>query len=82
MDEDKDFVVVTVSGDDRPGILAAPTKIPVEGHVVKEVSRITEKTLRGEIDFEDALRQPVALLKGCPLHSLRRSAETLDFPRG
>lgn len=31
MDEEKDFVVVTVSRDDRPGILASLTKILVDG---------------------------------------------------
>lgn len=33
MGEDKDFVMATVSGDDRPGILATLTKIPVDGNV-------------------------------------------------
>jgi predicted amino acid-binding ACT domain protein len=42
MDEDKDFVVVTVSEDDRPGILAALTKILVVGNVgVVDVEQAT-----------------------------------------
>lgn len=44
MDEDKDFVVVTVSGDDRPGILAALTKILVDGKV--EVVDVEQATLQ------------------------------------
>ncbi len=44
MDEDKDFVVVTVSGDDRPGILAALTKILVDGNV--EVVDVEQATLQ------------------------------------
>ena len=31
MAEEKDFVVVTVSGNDRPGILASLTKILMNG---------------------------------------------------
>ena len=44
MDEDKDFVVVTVSGDDRPGILAALTKILVDGNV--DVVDVEQATLQ------------------------------------
>ncbi len=44
MDEDKDFVVVTVSGDDHPGILAALTKILVDGKV--ELVDVEQATLQ------------------------------------
>ncbi|MFX0145826.1 MAG: ACT domain-containing protein, partial [Candidatus Hodarchaeota archaeon] len=44
MDEGRDFVVVTVSGDDRPGILAALTKILVDGKV--EVVDVEQATLQ------------------------------------
>jgi len=36
------------------------------------VSAITERAMRGEIAFEPALRERVALLKGLPLHRLAR----------
>ena len=38
----------------------------------REVAAITERAMKGEIDFADALRQRVALLKGLPLSTLQR----------
>jgi phosphoserine phosphatase len=38
----------------------------------REVSSITERAMRGEIEFAPALRERVALLKGTPLHRLSR----------
>jgi phosphoserine phosphatase len=38
--------------------------------VKAEVSRITERAMRGEVDFEGALRERVAMLKGLPLTAL------------
>ena len=38
--------------------------------VFDEVSRVTEKAMRGDLDFEDALRQRVALLKGLTVGDL------------
>ena len=38
--------------------------------VYREVSRITEKAMRGEFDFEASLVQRVALLKGLPVDTL------------
>ncbi len=40
--------------------------------VKAEVSAITERAMRGEIDFEGALTQRVAMLKGLPLRALAR----------
>jgi len=40
--------------------------------VFREVSRITEKVRRGDIDFEEALVQRVALLKGLRLEELEK----------
>ena len=40
--------------------------------VKAEVSAITEKAMRGEIDFEGALRERVAVLKGLPASDLQR----------
>jgi phosphoserine phosphatase len=37
-----------------------------------EVSAITERAMRGELVFEDALRERVALLKGMPVRTLER----------
>ena len=40
--------------------------------VKAEVSAITERAMRGEIDFEGALRERVAMLKGLPAADLQR----------
>ncbi len=40
--------------------------------VKAEVSAITERAMRGEIDFEDALRERVGMLKGLPLSALEQ----------
>ena len=48
--------------------------------VQTEISDITRKAMRGEIDFEDALRQRVQLLAGTPIEALSalRSSITLS----
>ncbi len=38
----------------------------------EEVAKITERAMRGEIEFEDALRERVAMIAGLPLESLHR----------
>ncbi|MDZ4317281.1 MAG: phosphoserine phosphatase SerB [Phenylobacterium sp.] len=41
--------------------------------VKDKVSDITERAMRGELDFEAALRERVAMLKGLPLSDLQRA---------
>ncbi|MDP3855846.1 phosphoserine phosphatase SerB [Phenylobacterium sp.] len=41
--------------------------------VKDQVSAITERAMRGELDFEAALRERVAMLKGLPLADLQRA---------
>lgn len=41
--------------------------------VKDQVSLITERAMRGELDFEAALRERVAMLKGLPLADLQRA---------
>ncbi len=50
--------------------------------VYKEVSRITEKARRGDLDFEEALIQRVALLKGLPVEVLERIREEMKLSEG
>jgi phosphoserine phosphatase len=38
----------------------------------REVAQITERAMRGELDFEDALRERVAMIAGLPLEDLQR----------
>lgn len=41
--------------------------------VKEQVSQITERAMRGELDFPEALRHRVALLKGLPLGALQQA---------
>lgn len=41
--------------------------------VKAQVSEITERAMRGELDFEGALRERVGMLKGLPLSDLQRA---------
>lgn len=50
--------------------------------VFKEVSRITEKARRGDIDFEEALTQRVALLKGLRIRELEEIRKEMRLSEG
>jgi phosphoserine phosphatase len=50
--------------------------------VYKEVSRITEKVRRGDIDFEEALAQRVGLLKGLKVEELEKIREEMKLSEG
>jgi len=50
--------------------------------VFKEVSRITEKVRRGDLDFEEALVQRVALLKGLKVKELEKIREEMRLSEG
>ncbi|OGP90798.1 MAG: phosphoserine phosphatase SerB [Deltaproteobacteria bacterium RBG_16_47_11] len=50
--------------------------------VLKEVSRITEKAMRGDLDFEEALRQRVALLKGLKVKALEKIRAEMKLSEG
>jgi len=50
--------------------------------VFKEVSRITEKARRGDIDFEEALIQRVALLKGLKVEELEKIRHEMRLSEG
>ena len=47
-----------------------------------EVSRITERAMRGELDFEAALRERVALLQGLKEESLSSVGSNVTFSNG
>ena len=53
-----------------------------EAGVGTQVSAITERAMRGELDFEAALRERVALLKGLPEDIFTRIAEKIHFTPG
>jgi len=50
--------------------------------VFKEVSRITEKAMRGDIDFEESLTQRVALLKGLKVEELEKIRKDMKLSEG
>jgi phosphoserine phosphatase len=50
--------------------------------VFKEVSRITDKARRGDIDFEEALIQRVALLKGLKVEELEKIRSEMRLSEG
>ena len=50
--------------------------------VLKEVSRITEKAMRGDIDFEESLTQRVALLKGLRVEELEKIRNDMKLSEG
>lgn len=50
--------------------------------VFKEVSRITEKARRGDLDFEEALIQRVALLKGLRIKELEKIRKEIRLSEG
>ncbi|MBZ2037161.1 phosphoserine phosphatase SerB [Streptococcus sanguinis] len=53
-----------------------------EAGVGAQVAAITERAMRGELDFEAALRERVALLKGLPEDIFTRIAERINFTPG
>jgi phosphoserine phosphatase len=50
--------------------------------VFKEVARITEKARRGDLDFEEALVQRVALLKGLKVEELEKIRSDIKLSEG
>lgn len=50
--------------------------------VYREVARITEKALRGDLDFEEALRQRVAMLKGLSVGELTEIRDHMKISPG
>ena len=53
-----------------------------EAGVGAQVAAITERAMRGELDFEAALRERVDLLKGLPEDIFTRIAERINFTPG
>lgn len=50
--------------------------------VGKQVAEITERAMRGEIDFKESFRERVALLKGLDANVMRNIAETMPITEG
>ncbi len=50
--------------------------------VFKEVARITEKAMRGDLDFEESLTQRVAFLKGLKIEELEKIRSEMKLSEG
>jgi phosphoserine phosphatase len=50
--------------------------------VGEKVAEITERTMRGELDFTDSLTERVALLKDLPVSAIEKVREDIDFSDG
>lgn len=53
-----------------------------EAGVGEQVATITEKAMRGELDFEEALRERVVLLQGLPASIFETIAKRIHFTPG
>lgn len=53
-----------------------------EAGIGEQVAQITEKAMRGEIDFEGALRERVSLLKGLPTTVFDKVLDRVHFTPG
>ncbi|MBV1876221.1 MAG: phosphoserine phosphatase SerB [Pseudomonadales bacterium] len=70
---DMDSTLITTEVIDELAVLAGAGD---------EVSRVTELAMLGKLDFQDSLRQRVALLKGLPESSLKEVAARLPLTEG
>jgi phosphoserine phosphatase len=50
--------------------------------VQREVARVTEKAMRGDLDFEESLRQRVSLLKGVTQEALEQIRQHIVLSKG
>ena len=87
-------VFVQQQGDDRrkrllvadmdATIVVGETLDELAGHfgLKDKVSAITEKAMRGEIDFHEALRQRVAMLQGLPVSDAMKTVEGMELSAG
>jgi phosphoserine phosphatase len=57
-------------------------EIAARAGVQREVSRVTEKAMRGDLDFEESLRQRVALLKGIRQENLLELRQHIELSKG
>ena len=70
---DMDSTLVTTEGIDEMA-----RKMGVH----REVARITDKAMRGDFDFEESLRQRVAMLRGLPLDDVMEIRNQMNLSQG
>ena len=57
-------------------------ELAAEGGLKDKISTITERAMRGELDFIEALTERVALLKGLPTDALKRTLDATIISNG
>lgn len=57
-------------------------EIAAFGGLKEQVSEITERAMRGELDFKESLEERVALLKGIPLTDLGKVLDRIELTPG
>lgn len=57
-------------------------EIAAEAGFGEKVAEITERAMKGELDFNDALRERVALLEGLPVSVLEKVRDRLQLVKG
>lgn len=57
-------------------------ELAAEAGIKDKVAKITERAMRGELDFHDALRERVALLKGLPDSALQKTLDDTVISEG
>ena len=70
---DMDSTLVTMEGIDE---------MACKMGVHREVARITDKAMRGDFDFEESLRQRVAMLRGLPLDDVMQIRNQMNLSQG
>lgn len=57
-------------------------ELAAEAGIKDKISAITEKAMRGELDFQGALKERVSLLKGLPAEALQRTLDSIEMSAG
>ena len=57
-------------------------EIALRASVKREVSRVTEKAMRGDLDFEESLRQRAAFLRGISIGDLEEIRQKMVLSKG
>ncbi|MEM6810838.1 MAG: phosphoserine phosphatase SerB [Pseudomonadota bacterium] len=57
-------------------------ELAAEAGIKDKVSEITERAMRGELDFHAALKERVALIKNLPIEALKRTLDNTEISKG
>jgi phosphoserine phosphatase len=57
-------------------------ELAAEAGLKEKISKITAKAMKGELDFEGALKERVSLLEGLPTDALKRTLDATEISEG